>query len=237
MILVGSGALVWRAAAHAADAGVDVDLVLHPQGEEVPAFAAGIDHLATVDVNLLADVIDEASTDGIICSTGNPFLFRAPVLEMGLTIVNVHGAPLPGYRGLPVVAGAFALLRGETVFGATLHRVDAGIDTGAVIDRHTFPLRDEVTLEELTLTVTEACHALFVDNLSDLGREPADAVSSRSGEYFGRARLPELAAQADHPRYARATHLGVMAEFYPEEARVFSAARLSYRPSFSSSAS
>lgn len=224
MIIVGSGALVWRAAAHAVSAGRTVDAVVHPRGEAVPARARGIACRATDDVNELAGFLDDACSDRLVCSTGNPFLFRAPVLELGLTVVNVHGGPLPGYRGLPPAAGAFAILRSEPEFGVTLHRVDAGIDTGAVVDRRTFPLSATVTLEELLVQVTAASHQIFVDNLDDLDRAPGPR-SEGPGEYFGMARLAGIGAHRDDPAFDRATDLGVLEDFYPECAELFAAAR------------
>lgn len=49
-------------------------------------------------------------------------------------ILNVHPGPLPGYRGL--FAPFWQVLAGEPELAATLHLVDAGIDTGAVIAEH-----------------------------------------------------------------------------------------------------
>ncbi|WP_159502142.1 formyltransferase family protein [Microbacterium sp. 18062] len=226
MILVGSGALVWRAADHAASAGKTVDAVIHPRGEVVPARAARFECVGTDDVNGVADVIDAVSSDRLVCSTGNPFIFREPVLELGLTIVNVHGAPLPGYRGLPVVAAAFAILRAEVEFGVTLHRVDAGIDTGAVIERRMFPMPADVTLEELSMAVTQACHDIFMANLGDLDRPPApEGPPAVSGEYFGRKRLASIGDHRGNPNFARAIELGVLGDYYPEYADVFASAR------------
>ncbi|MFC5205269.1 formyltransferase family protein [Pseudonocardia sulfidoxydans] len=222
---MGSGALVWRAATYAVSQGRTVDAVVHPRGEAVPARARGLERRETDDVNDLAAFLDRACTDRLVCSTGNPFLFRAAVLDLGLTIVNVHGGPLPGYRGLPVVAAVFAILRGESEFGVTVHRVDAGIDTGAVVDRRTFPLSATVTLEELLLQITKSCHEIFVDNLADLGRAPAPSTSDGPGEYFGMKRLSGLADHRDHPAFARATDLGVLESFYPDYATLFAAAR------------
>lgn len=234
MILVGSGALFWRAASHASSAGTTIDAVIHPEGETVPEWAAELECVPTEDVNELADGIDEVSSDGLVCSTGNPFIFREPVLELGLTIVNIHGGPLPRYRGLPIAAAVFALLRAESEFGVTLHRVDSGIDTGAIIDRRMFPVSESATLEELSLHVTESCHDLFTDNLETLGREATNGNgagnsqgdgNSSAGDYFGMKKLKTISDYRDHPNFDRATDLGVLEEFYPEYQKLFTAAR------------
>lgn len=228
MILVGSGALFWRAAGHAASMGAPIDALIHPEGETVPGWAAEFECVDTADVNELADGIDEISSDRLVCSTGNPFIFREPILELDLTIVNIHGGPLPQYRGLPIAAAAFAILRSEPEFGVTLHRVDSGIDTGAVIDRSTFPLSPSATLEELSLQVTQACHDIFVDNLDTLDRTPPvsdPAESGSEGEYFGMKKLATIGTCRDHPNFARATDLGVLEEYYPSVHDLFTSAR------------
>ncbi|HET7603502.1 MAG TPA: formyl transferase [Gemmatimonadales bacterium] len=63
---------------------------------------------------------------------GTPLL-PASVLEVArLGTLNVHPGLLPRYRGVDVVA--HAILNGDPV-GATVHFVDAGIDTGRIISR------------------------------------------------------------------------------------------------------
>lgn len=52
--------------------------------------------------------------------------------------VNVHGALLPEYRGGHVLQ--WAIINGERETGATLHYMDAGIDTGPVIAESRFPI-------------------------------------------------------------------------------------------------
>ncbi len=50
-----------------------------------------------------------------------------------LGVLNIHSGPLPDYRG--VMATFWAMLNGEREIGTTIHWiVDAGIDTGPIID-------------------------------------------------------------------------------------------------------
>lgn len=66
----------------------------------------------------------------IICTS----ILKAPVIEAaGPLVVNVHGGYLPYYRGNHCFF--FALYRGELDHvGSTIHFVDAGIDTGDIIE-------------------------------------------------------------------------------------------------------
>lgn len=51
-------------------------------------------------------------------------------------VVNMHGGPLPAYRG--VHGNIHALLNGETTFGAALHFMDEGVDTGDIVGQEYF---------------------------------------------------------------------------------------------------
>jgi phosphoribosylglycinamide formyltransferase-1 len=55
-----------------------------------------------------------------------------------LQVWNIHPALLPSFRGLNAVKQA--LLASVSLFGATLHRVDAGLDTGPIIAQVVAPL-------------------------------------------------------------------------------------------------
>lgn len=50
-------------------------------------------------------------------------------------IANLHGAPLPEFRGANPVE--WAIIKDETLAGATLHWMDDGVDTGPIIARET----------------------------------------------------------------------------------------------------
>jgi folate-dependent phosphoribosylglycinamide formyltransferase PurN len=62
---------------------------------------------------------------------GGAGIFREPLLSMSdLVIVNAHAGALPGFRNMNVVE--WALYTGSPVVG-TVHRIDAGIDTGPIL--------------------------------------------------------------------------------------------------------
>jgi UDP-4-amino-4-deoxy-L-arabinose formyltransferase/UDP-glucuronic acid dehydrogenase (UDP-4-keto-hexauronic acid decarboxylating) len=63
----------------------------------------------------------------------------ASLLEIPpLGAINLHNGLLPEYRGRHVVQ--WALVNGEREIGVTLHYMDEGFDTGAIIARHVVPL-------------------------------------------------------------------------------------------------
>ncbi|MEV0948661.1 formyltransferase family protein [Rhodococcus sp. NPDC049939] len=215
MIFIGGGSLLWRAVRSAANSGHSVDLVCVRPEETCPD---GFPIAEVDDVNSVAAMIEAACSDDVVWSINNPSILRAPVLDLGLRIYNIHNGPLPAYRGLPEIAITHALLNDETHYAATLHEVDRGIDTGAVLDVEEFPISPQDRFQEVMLTGLRACHTLFERNL-DLAVSatltPVDSPSS-SGGYYGRARLKELASHRGNPGFERAANLGVFTHLYPE---------------------
>lgn len=61
--------------------------------------------------------------------------------------VNIHGSLLPRYRGAAPIQ--WSVIRGETVTGVTSMFMDAGMDTGDIIDTLTTPIGENDTAGEL----------------------------------------------------------------------------------------
>lgn len=215
MIFVGRGALLSRAVRAADTAGHRVDLVCVGPDEAVPE---GIPVLRTADVNDDAATVTAACRDGLVWSINNETILRSPLLGAGLRIYNIHNGPLPGYRGLPEIAIASALLNGETQYGATLHEVDQGIDTGAVLDVELFPIAPDDGFQEVMLAGLRACHAVFVRNLTAAVENALSPMppSTRSAGYYGRRQLADIAARHGTDGFSRAAALGVFAPLYPD---------------------
>jgi UDP-4-amino-4-deoxy-L-arabinose formyltransferase/UDP-glucuronic acid dehydrogenase (UDP-4-keto-hexauronic acid decarboxylating) len=84
---------------------------------------------------------------------------------------NLHPGPLPAYAGMNVVTWAIA--RGETSHGVTLHWMDARVDTGAVAYAATFPVGpDDTALTVFTRCIREGVGLVF-RLLDDAARDPA----------------------------------------------------------------
>ncbi|MFE9480584.1 formyltransferase family protein [Streptomyces spororaveus] len=221
MIFVGEGALLRRAVTHAAGLGHPVDLVC--SADPLDAVAAGAPHLAAADVNAHAGTLTRACTDGIVWSLNNKQIFREPLLRAdGPRILNIHNGLLPRHRGLPSVAVLFALLHGDTEYGATAHEVDAGIDTGPVLAEHRFPIGPEDRYHQVMLRGIRACQALFERILPAVAAgsaHPVRAVTAEPSAYYGLRALDRLDTYRDHPAYPRATDLGPFAAHAPELTR------------------
>lgn len=165
-------AIVWPPDLPAADVAALRDL----------AEAAGIP--ASPSANLEERVEDLRRCDLLVtCRFG---LLRPPVFEAPrLGAVNVHASLLPRYRGVHPVA--WALIRGEPVTGVTVHRIDAGVDTGPVLHQVEVPIDDGDDIWSLT---------------GKLDAASADAVEAVLRTVLRTGRLPPSRPQSGEPSRA-----------------------------------
>lgn len=137
-------------------------------GENPPRLSRGelrveVPHINHPDVIALADRLqpDVIAVFGIS-------LIRGPLLEKGrLGIFNLHGGLSPRYRGADCTF--WALYNGEPEqVGCTLHRIDAGIDTGALIAHVCPEVRegdDELTLFWRAVRDSAEAYAALLERL------------------------------------------------------------------------
>ncbi|WP_419178697.1 phosphoribosylglycinamide formyltransferase [Corynebacterium argentoratense] len=104
--------------------------------------------------SLLADSVAASSPD-VVVSAGFMRILGTEFLDrFGGRTINTHPALLPNFPGAHAVRDALAA--GVKVTGTTVHYVDAGVDTGPVIEQREVPVYpgdDESTLHERIKTV------------------------------------------------------------------------------------
>ena len=120
-------------------------------------------------------------------------LIREPLISLGrVGCLNFHPAPLPDYRGL----GGYnvAVLDGLREWGVSCHFVDAGFDTGDIVEVDRFPIDfDRETAFSLDLLSQEHLGALFERVMlrllegEELPREPQS-----EGRYVNREEFEAL---------------------------------------------
>lgn len=81
-------------------------------------------------------------------------------------LFNIHFSLLPKYRGC--YPTAWALINNETETGATLHKIDAGIDTGDIIAQHEVEILPTDGNKQVYPKCTDAGFALFKEWLPKL---------------------------------------------------------------------
>jgi phosphoribosylglycinamide formyltransferase-1 len=80
-------------------------------------------------------------------------------------LVNVHPALLPRHPGAHGIADSYA--SGDAEMGVTVHWVDEGVDTGAVIAQRSFA-KAALSLEEAEARIHAVEHALYPETILKL---------------------------------------------------------------------
>ena len=109
----------------------------------------------------LLEVAREDDPD-LVALCGFMRLLRPETLRgIGVPVLNVHPSLLPRFRGLN--AQRQAIEAGVAVTGATVHYVDAGMDTGPVLLQAELLIRPGETAEELSARLLPLEHRLYVE--------------------------------------------------------------------------
>ena len=96
-----------------------------------PRFDQRIVNVASADSPELAEVITQMQAK-VVLLAGCRLLSKPTLAAIHCPVLNYHAGITPKYRGMN--GGYWALATGDTGnFGATVHLVDAGVDTGDVL--------------------------------------------------------------------------------------------------------
>jgi phosphoribosylglycinamide formyltransferase-1 len=107
----------------------------------------------------LVSLLHEAGAEWVVLA-GYMRMIKAPMLEaFPRRIINIHPSLLPAFPGLQ--AWAQALAAGVPETGCTVHYVDAGMDTGDIIDQRRVPVLPGDTEESLHARIQVAEHELY----------------------------------------------------------------------------
>ncbi|MFQ5666143.1 MAG: methionyl-tRNA formyltransferase [Candidatus Binatia bacterium] len=110
---------------------------------------------------------------------------RSPLMELYPgRILNLHGATLPGNRGL--FPYFWALVNGDTTGGATVHWVDPGFDTGDVLIEESFPIAPSETVNSLAWKSTRLGADLLLRAIAliEEGTPPRSSQDRTRGRYY-----------------------------------------------------
>lgn len=175
--------------------------------------ASAILRLPSVSYQRVLDVHSE-DTIARVCAFGPDLalslaapILRAPLFTIpGQGTLNLHKGKLPDYRGMPPAFWEF--VNGEPEVGCTIHRVEAGLDTGPVlVERslarsHFSTVRGmQLTLDEIGVQLTCEALRLFCD-----GRVVWKPQSA-GGSTYTKPTLRQVAAMRKRPPEHRGPQL------------------------------
>jgi phosphoribosylglycinamide formyltransferase 1 len=146
-----------RALAEARERGVPTEVL-------VPVVAGA--RLAPGAERRLLEIVREDRPD-VVALCGFMRLLRASFLsQVVIPVLNVHPSLLPRFPGLN--AQRRAIEAGASVTGATVHLVDAGMDTGAILLQESLEILAGESAEELAERLLPIEHRLYVDAIREL---------------------------------------------------------------------
>lgn len=130
----------------------------------------------------------------ISCLTNH--IFRSHELSRN-SVINLHPAPLHEYRGCN--SYAHAIIDGAKEYGATLHYVTEGIDTGPIIADCRWDIAPDATGRSLHDEAQEFALSLFMYVWPRLreGLPPAVVQSEHGAQYFKRDSLKSYFGSPD----------------------------------------
>jgi methionyl-tRNA formyltransferase len=114
-------------------------------------------------------------------------LLGAPLLDLArLGALNIHGSLLPKFRGRAPVN--WAILKGASESGATLHYMVARADAGDIVDQQAVPILQDDDALAVFAKVTVAAECVLARSLPGLldGSAPRIPQALEPGQYFGR---------------------------------------------------
>jgi methionyl-tRNA formyltransferase len=128
--------------------------------------------------------------------------------------VNFHPGPLPEFRGRNLAY--HAIMERSAFFGASIHYMDAGLDTGELIETVRFPIEPYHTAGDLVRMSHGILARLFKRHVPALLRGEVPCVPQGPGRYYAKEPIDDVVTLTDdqtrkiravtvHPRFHATT--------------------------------
>jgi phosphoribosylglycinamide formyltransferase-1 len=145
---------------------------------DIPTFVCRVpDYVSRSDWDLDLERQVSAYAPDVVVSAGFMKILGPAVLAAH-PVLNTHPALLPSFPGAHAVRDALA--HGVRVTGCTCHWVDAGVDTGAIVDQRAVDVEDDDTVDTLHERIKVEERAMLVDVLTALARDRS-RIPGRAG--------------------------------------------------------
>jgi phosphoribosylglycinamide formyltransferase-1 len=113
-------------------------------------------------------LLDQKSIDLIVLAGYMRLLSSVMVDAYAGKIINIHPSLLPAFPGKDAVGQA--LTYGVKVSGVTVHFVDGGMDTGAIIAQRVVEVDDHDTAESLSVAIQSVERQLYPEVVGKLAQ-------------------------------------------------------------------
>jgi methionyl-tRNA formyltransferase len=199
-VVFGYGDVGVRCLAVLLEAGIELPLVVTHRDDpaenrwyaSVAEFARkhGLPVFEDVKIEILEKQIAPIKPD-LIFSFYYRSMLPASILKLASRgAFNMHGSLLPKYRGRAPLN--WAILKGETETGATLHEMLEKPDAGRIVDQQAIPIGADETAVEVFAKLTDAAVTVLKRNIQNLvaGKATLRSQDLAKGSYYGR-RTPQ----------------------------------------------
>jgi phosphoribosylglycinamide formyltransferase-1 len=147
----------------AAKLGIPAHVVTYVKGDRVAA------------ERQMITLLEAAGTDLVVLAGFMRILTPLFVRRWQGRLINIHPALLPKHPGAHGIDDSYDA--GDAELGITIHHVDEGVDTGPIIEQHSFPRHAKMSLEEAEFRIHELEHehypAVILSLLNALSRRPS----------------------------------------------------------------
>jgi phosphoribosylglycinamide formyltransferase 1 len=117
----------------------------------------------------MADWLEQRGVELVVLAGYMQLLTSAFLGRFPHRVINVHPALLPAFSGIGAVEQALAY--GVKVFGVTIHFVDEGVDTGAIILQRAVDLPDATEAESVRRALRPIEHELLCEAVRLIARD------------------------------------------------------------------
>jgi len=213
-VVFGYGDLGIRGVAAVLEAGLEVPLVVTHRDDpnENRWYGSLFDYsrdrglavLADPPLALVEEKIFQIKPDLIFSFYYRSMLPMSLLGHARLGAFNMHGSLLPKFRGRAPLN--WAILKGETETGVTLHEMVAKPDAGRIVDRQAVPIGPDENALEVFRKMTDAAEAVLRRSIGNLvsGKAKLTPQDLAAGSYYG-GRKPED-GRIDWSQSAREIH-------------------------------
>ena len=125
----------------------------------------------------MADWLDERGVELVVSAGYMQLLSPGFLARFPDAVINVHPALLPAFPGIAAIAQAVEY--GVKVFGVTVHYIDEGVDSGAIILQAAIEIPDATSADAVHDALRPLEHALLPEAVrlqarGALSRDPAN---------------------------------------------------------------
>lgn len=117
----------------------------------------------------VADLVASYEPDVVVLAGFMKLMGASYLPRLGAITVNTHPALSPSFPGMS--GPADALEYGVKVTGCTLFVIDAGVDTGVIVDQSAVRVEPDDTVESLHERIKAAERTMLVDSVGRMARE------------------------------------------------------------------